>query len=151
YGEVRMARLSVTVLSRCTIELDGQVIRLRPTTTAMLIRLVLAAGEFVNVGQLARDIWPNRVGKLHRPDRVTDQRHIGEIRKVLDPERPGASSTVLRTDRGRISAYRLVLDPDQVDLFQFRQFIGRARTVDAVTAVNLLEAALALWQERPLL
>jgi hypothetical protein len=144
-------RFRVAMFGRTVIEIDGRVTRLPPTTTAVLIRLVLADGEIVTVDELFRDVWLPRPGSVRREDRISVQKRIVELRKLLDPERPGETSQILRTDRGRTSAYQLVLEQDQVDVFRFRQLVERAHAADPATTLQLLGAARELWRGRPLL
>ncbi|SCF11694.1 transcriptional activator domain-containing protein [Micromonospora haikouensis] len=140
----------VRLFGRTTIELDGVATPLPPTTATVLIRLLLAAGEPLTVDELFRDVWAPRSGPVDRPGKIFVQKRILELRKLLDPLRPGERSEILRTERGRTSAYRLVVDPDQVDVFRFRRLVHGSHHADPATAIDTLTDALALWSGRPL-
>jgi DNA-binding SARP family transcriptional activator len=145
-----MADIRVSLMGRTAVEVDGREVRLTPLTTAVLIRLVIAEGRPVTVEELYRDVWRDDVSRIGREERVGVQKRILELRRVLDPGRPGETSRVLRTERGRISAYRLVLGGEQVDVRRFHDLVARAGRATPVTAVDLLTQALALWRGRPL-
>ncbi len=57
---------------------------------------------------------------------------------------------MLRTERGRISAYRLAVERDSVDLFEFQDFIAQARRANPAMKVDMLRRAIALWSGVPL-
>ena len=48
------------------------------------------------------------------------------------------------------SAYRLVLDHEQLDCLEFTSLVNRAATMPPATAVALLSRALGLWRGQPL-
>ncbi|WP_329108017.1 bacterial transcriptional activator domain-containing protein [Micromonospora sp. NBC_01699] len=139
------------MFGRTVVEIDGHTTRLAPITTSVLIRLVLAEGQMVTVDELFRDIWPPSVRPDRRRERISVQKRIVELRKLLDPEHPGESSEILRTDRGHTSAYQLVLDPEQVDVLRYRRIVEQAHGSDPATALGLLHTARELWRGRPLL
>jgi hypothetical protein len=144
-----MPRLRVNLLGRTLVEVDGKEAGLTPIAKAVLIRLVFAQGSAVFVNEIFHDVWAI-AGPVHREDRVSVQKRILELRRTLDPQYPGEYSRVLRTERGRASAYRLVLRRDQVDFFQFEDLVGQARRATPTIAVELLTQALELWRDRPL-
>ncbi len=120
---------------------------------AVLIRLIVANGTPVTVDALFRDCWPSAelvVGEY----RTQVQKRILEIRRVLDPRwsaESGEESAVLPTQRGRITAYRLVADRDSIDVFQFIDLVAQARRAAPEDRIGLLEQAMALWAGQPLL
>jgi DNA-binding SARP family transcriptional activator len=144
-----MPRLRVNLLGRTLVEVGGREVGLTPIAKAVLIRLVFAQGSAVFVNEIFHDVWAIS-GPVHREDRVSVQKRILELRRTLDPQYPGENSRVLRTERGRASAYRLVLGRDQVDFFQFEDLVGQARRATPAIAVELLIQALGLWRDRPL-
>ncbi|MDG4765909.1 DUF6430 domain-containing protein [Solwaraspora sp. WMMD406] len=150
-GRGRLVALRVQLFGRATVERDGVVSRMTPTAAAVLTRLVLAEGELVTVDELFRDVWLSRDSLVRREDRISVQKRIMDLRRILDPDRPGDNSEVLRTDRGRTSAYQLLLDPDQVDIWRFQDLVSRAQLADAPQTIEMLETARRLWRGRPLL
>ncbi|WP_059006482.1 macro domain-containing protein [Streptomyces specialis] len=145
-----MGDVWLTMLGSTTVTVGGRQVRPPPTTTAVLARLVVAEGEPVTVDELFHDVWGGTGAGTRREDRVSVQKRVLELRRLLDPDRPGGASGVLLTERGRVSAYRLVLRRDQVDLFAFRDLVERARRTAPTTSAELLTAALELWGGRPL-
>jgi hypothetical protein len=144
-----MPRPRVKLLGRAAIEAGGRETGLTPITAAMLIRLVIADGAAVSVNELFQDVWAI-ADPVHREDRISVQKRILKLRRVLDPHRPGENSQVLHTERGRASSYRLVLERDEIDIFQFEDLVGQAQRVTPAAAVELLTSALGLWRGRPL-
>jgi tetratricopeptide (TPR) repeat protein len=129
------------LFGRVGIDLDGTVHRLAPGAAALLARLLLAGGELVTIVELWHAMRPEHHGPVRREHRTAVQKRITELRRLVDPANPGESSTVLLTDRGAITAYRLVVDREQVDLFRFADLVAAGRSGEA----------LAEWRDRPLL
>jgi tetratricopeptide (TPR) repeat protein len=141
----------LTLFGRIKIDAGGDERRLSPLTAAALARLVLAEGQLVTAAELCRAMWPGRPGRVMRADRVAVQKRISELRRLLDPQHPGEASPVLRTDRGAVTAYRLVIDREMVDIFRFEELAGQARRAAPDAGADLRRRALALWRDRPLL
>ncbi|GAA0407994.1 hypothetical protein Acor_80870 [Acrocarpospora corrugata] len=72
-----------------------------------------------------------------------------DLRRILDPANPGKNSTVIRTERGAVTAYRLDLGAADVDVFQFEELVGGARQSSPTEAAELLIKALDLWRGEP--
>jgi predicted ATPase len=108
---------------------------------ALLAALLLAPNQVVSRDRLIDALWGE-----DPPDtaRNTIQVYISQLRKLL-PE--GALETVP-------PAYRLVAEPDAVDLFQFVRLSEEGRMAlaagDATGAADTLRAALELWRGPPL-
>ncbi|MFI6294745.1 macro domain-containing protein [Nonomuraea sp. NPDC050790] len=145
-----MALPYVRLFGNARVEIGAQQIRPRPTTAAVLARLVIADNEPVTVEEIFHDVWAARGPRVQREDRVCVQKRILELRRILDPGRPGESSRILRTERGRVSAYRLVLDHERVDILQFQDLVRRAGQAVPATSLELLTRAIDLWRGRPL-
>src|SRR5579862_2140417 len=118
-----MLRLRVRLFGRAVIEVNDRAVELTPTTTVVFIRLLIAGGAPVIVDEIHRDVWPDS-GSIDREGRTKVQRRILEIREALDPDNPGEKSRMVLTERGRITAYRLALDRDAVDVFQFIDLVA---------------------------
>ncbi|WP_406738604.1 bacterial transcriptional activator domain-containing protein [Streptomyces sp. NBC_00853] len=151
-----MTDVYVSVLGATTLERGGAGIRLTPLTTKLLLRLVAAEGEAVASGDLYTDLWgkPER-GRITRAHRTEVQKRVLELRRALEPAPGGADESVLRTEQmltqgGQVSAYRLVLGPDRLDVLQFTDLFHRAAHTGSATATMLLNRALGLWRGRPL-
>jgi hypothetical protein len=122
----------------------------------LLLRLIAAEGEAVTASDLYLDLWgrPPR-GLIERAHRVQVQQRVLELRQKLEPGQPPESAQITRTESvpdGRYtqSAYRLVLDYDQLDYLEFTSLVNRAGTAPPATAVALLSRALGLWRGQPL-
>jgi DNA-binding SARP family transcriptional activator len=105
--------------------------------STLLAALLLAEGEPVPVGVLAGRLWPERP-----PIRAnaTVHTYVARLRKLLGPE-------LIRTTAGQ---YQLLVEPECVDLFRFRDLVRRA--VEAAPSdqeVVLLRQALELWRGQP--
>src|SRR5713226_9446073 len=108
---------------------------------ALLAALLLEPNRVVSRGRLIDALW----GELP-PDtaRNTIQVYVSQLRKLLP-------DVALETAP---PGYRLVVDPETVDLFRFVRLgdEGRSRLADgdAAAAAEILRAALGLWRGAPL-
>ena len=155
-----MGHVRVGVLGPTTVSVDGAAVRLTPLTVRLLLRLVAAGGEAVTVNELYVDLWgrPPR-GVIDRAQRVQVQQRVLELRQKLDPGPPPESARYPSTESvpaGQYaqSAYRLVLDQEQLDCLEFTSLVNRAATAPPATAVALLSAHSACggasrWPTRP--
>ncbi|MEH1013655.1 macro domain-containing protein [Micromonospora sp. CPCC 206060] len=143
-----MPHVRVAALGQLLVEVDGKPARLTPTNARMLLRLLVAGGRPVAIEQLYRDIWhAGTAAPLSRGNRTLVQRQIGELRRIVDPERPGDTSKVILTARGTSSAYRLALARDDVDVWRFEDLAEATRTVEPAHVPELARTALALWRD----
>jgi predicted ATPase/DNA-binding SARP family transcriptional activator len=108
----------------------------QPKQRAVLASLLLHRGRFVSREELLEAVWgerppPSAVGSLHV--------YVHGLRQILGPERIEA----------RGEAYRIRLEPDELDLERFERLLatGRAQLAAAEPqlAVELLGEALRLW------
>lgn len=144
-----MPRLRVRLFGRAVIEVNDRAAELTPTTTVVFIRLLIADGTPVTVDEIYRDIWPDS-GPIDREGRTRVQRRILEIRETVDPDNPGEKSRIVRTERGRITAYQPMLARDDIDIFQFIDLVTKARRATPDDKIVLLQRALGLWSGPPL-
>jgi DNA-binding SARP family transcriptional activator len=144
-----MPTLRVRLFGRAVIEVDDRAVELTPTTTVVLVRLLITGGAPVTVDEIYRDIWPD-AGAIDREGRTRVQRRILEIRQAVDPANPGENSPVVRTERGRITAYRSMLARDDIDVFQFMDLVTKARRATPDEKIAMLQRALGMWTGSPL-
>ena len=115
--------------------------KLEPRDRITLSVLAVRRGNVVSPDEFAEALWGDQPPPSW-PKQV--QICIGRLRKVL-----GAAA--IETVPG---GYRLALDGDEVDGFQFEQLIDRARVLRATGQVDRAAAsyarALSLWRGRPL-
>ncbi|GHJ48911.1 hypothetical protein Cs7R123_62530 [Catellatospora sp. TT07R-123] len=141
--------IRLNLLDRARLLRDGVPVELEQRIMGVLIRLALDMGRNVTRDDLSRQVLHAAYGDPRlRHNHV--YKCVSAIRAALDPERPGAASTVLRNDRGRDPAYRLELPVECVDLLQFESWVAAARSAPDLRAITLLTRALGLWQGRPL-
>ena len=57
---------------------------------------------------------------------------------------------MLLTERGRITAYRLLVDREEVDVFKFIDLVAKGRRAAPAEKIVLLQRALGLWTGQPL-
>jgi DNA-binding SARP family transcriptional activator/tetratricopeptide (TPR) repeat protein len=99
--------------------------------------MLVSPGQSMSADTLATRIWPTRMPARARPMVHT---YIARLRRVLGPQ-------ALRTTP---TGYRLAVPPDQVDLWQFRDLLGRAAVTESPPEqLRLLRAALNLWRGQP--
>ncbi|TCO59419.1 AfsR/SARP family transcriptional regulator [Actinocrispum wychmicini] len=108
----------------------------------VLAVLLVEANHTVSVDQLLDRVW----GPRREPRRPRDavQHRIALLRKALTAV-PGVTITTHTT------GYRLVVDPETVDLHRFESLVAQARAsrADELTA-TLFTQALGLWRGEPL-
>ncbi|HZM81679.1 MAG TPA: BTAD domain-containing putative transcriptional regulator [Candidatus Limnocylindrales bacterium] len=131
-------------------EVDGAEVPLPPITRTMLARLVLARGGLVDADDLYRESWPSPAPTVRREQRVAVHKRIAELRRWLAAGRMADHGNALLTERSARTAYRLLLDTDQVDLHMFADLVFRAAAAQDAVAVDLFVKALLMWTERPL-
>jgi tetratricopeptide (TPR) repeat protein len=137
--------IEISAFGRLSVTVDGEARRLPPMTAAVLARLLLTESESVTVVELARVMHPDMSGPVRREHRVAVQQRISQLRRVLD-----GAGDLLRTDRGAVTAYRLLVPRERVDILRFQDLVEQART-SPDDAAGLAERALRLWRDRPLL
>jgi DNA-binding SARP family transcriptional activator len=147
-----MAGLRVRLFGHARLEVDGQPAELTPTTFALLARLVIADGGAVTDDQLYRDAWAVS-GPVVGDYKTQVQKRVVEIRNATEDRAPGGprgEPRTLLTERGRVTAYRLAVRRDAVDIMEFIDLVMTARQRTAEGKVDLLPRALALWAGDPL-
>jgi DNA-binding SARP family transcriptional activator len=148
-----MSELRVRLFGPGAVTVDGSPVKLKPLTMTVLIRLIVANGAPVAVDEIYRDCWPS-AGFVFGDYKTQVQKRVLEIRRVVDPgwsSESGQRSQALPAERGRITAYRLVIDREAIDVFQFIEFAAQARRVTPEEGIGLLEQAIRLWTGPPLL
>jgi predicted ATPase/DNA-binding SARP family transcriptional activator len=112
-----------------------------PKLRTLLAILLLEPNKTVSADRLVDSLWGESPPETARN---TLQVYVSQLRKLLSP---GALETAP-------PGYRLVVDPDAVDLLRFERLAVRGRTAlgagDAATAAAELAEALALWRGPPL-
>ncbi|WP_051969847.1 BTAD domain-containing putative transcriptional regulator [Kitasatospora azatica] len=112
---------------------------------AVLAVLLLSAGEPVVREQIVQAVWGTRAGP-NAPGLVAT--YVSRLRRVLDPDRPRRTLGGVLATRG--AAYRLAVEPGELDLHTFEAARARARTQRAegspARALDTLDQALGLWR-----
>lgn len=151
------ARVRVRALGPVELEVDGEPVALTPSMARVLALLVAADGQAVPVSALHRELWPDSLDTTHRQrgSRTDVQKRVVDLRRVIDSRGARAATEMLRTESvvaGPVteSAYRLVLDAEQLDCAGFEELVTRAMTEAPAAAVGTLTGALELWRGEPL-
>jgi DNA-binding SARP family transcriptional activator len=104
---------------------------------AVLALLLLRANDVVSTDVLVDTLW----GEHPPPTAKTSlQNAVSALRQLLGPD-------VLVW---RAPGYRLVVDPESIDLKRFERLVASARTLDPEERAERLRDALALWRGEPL-
>lgn len=110
----------------------------RPKQKALLVALLLRAGEVVSSDQLVEALWGE---SPPRHALASLQNLVSELRKRFGPG-------LLRT---RAPGYLLELDPNLVDAHRFVRRVDSARAAEsAAERAEVLRVALSLWRGRAL-
>ncbi|GGL11985.1 hypothetical protein Sme01_68460 [Sphaerisporangium melleum] len=138
-GPVRFAVLGPVLGHRGEVELDlGP-----PRQRAVLATLLARAGRSASLTEIVDVLWGQ-----DPPGSAVNvvQRHIGALRRLLEPDLPlrAAGRWITRSGGG----YRLDLNSGTLDLLRFRELVHQARALAADPARSLepLVAALELWR-----
>jgi DNA-binding SARP family transcriptional activator/tetratricopeptide (TPR) repeat protein len=128
------------ILGPVEIEVDGEVYApLSRRERCLLGVLLLEANRVVSVERLAEFLWD---GEPPKRLRGAVQGNVSRLRAALTRATDGAVDLVFASD-----GYRLVVNPDAVDAYQFSTLLERAsRTADLPTRVDQLRVALDLWR-----
>ena len=142
-ASVRYRDLGTMLVERDGAELPAG--GLKPAT--ILALLLIRMNRRVSADELMDALWGEKVSPRSR---TTLESHIWRLRKLLDPERPSASSSVLVSDAG---GYRLTVPRDRTDSARFTSLAARAAAALADGAPDrallLADRALGLWRGRP--
>lgn len=113
---------------------------------ALLAALLLDAGRWVEFDRLVEAVWPD--GAPPRSALSNIKSYAWQLRRFLPATGDGGPRL-----EGRPGAYRLRVQPGEVDVDRFRRDTVAARRAmaggDVAEAVRHLEAAAALWRGRP--
>jgi DNA-binding SARP family transcriptional activator len=129
------------LLGTLDVSLDGRRAALpaRAKERCLLAVLLMNAGKTVPAGELVRCVWDG-----DDPPEGTFRSYLAHVREFLAAADGGAR--LAREDGG----YRLVVDPDSIDLHRFHrlqeQAAAKAKAGNADEAVALLCEAEALWR-----
>ncbi|MEU2169480.1 BTAD domain-containing putative transcriptional regulator [Micromonospora chersina] len=114
----------------------------RGSRRVVLGRLALSMNAPVPVSDLVSLLWETPpaapANALHT--------YLSRLRSALQPPAPDRAAVISRTPAG----YQLTLTDEQLDLAEFRHQVRQARRAEPAVALDLLEAALALWHGAPL-
>ena len=140
-----------TVLGPLRAWHDGAELRLGPPKQRLVLALLLAqAGSAVPARQLVDALWAEQEPPASA--RNVLHRHVGEIRRLLEPEL-GSRSDAQRLVRVG-DGYLLNVRTDELDLLQFRALRAQSKTAAEQSspahdsAAALLIEALSLWNGR---
>ncbi|MEU7281657.1 BTAD domain-containing putative transcriptional regulator [Streptomyces sp. NPDC045431] len=113
-----------------------------PRLRALLTALAAAAGRTVPVTGLAAQVWPDDdpADALPADETAALQALVGRLRRALGRD-------AVRSEPG---GYRLVAQPDDIDLFRFERLAADGAAAlaagDPAAATRLLDEALGLWR-----
>jgi DNA-binding SARP family transcriptional activator/Tfp pilus assembly protein PilF len=131
------------VLGPICVDADGHQVAISAGRERILLAmLLLHAGRTVSTDQLVDAIWDEEV-----PHHVRNQLQtcIHRIRRRLDEA--GRDQQLIVTEPG---GYRITMDPEDLDLYEFRRLVGEARALAAAgnhhDAKVTYRSALDLWR-----
>ena len=104
----------------------------------MLTILLLEANGAVSADRLIEELWGDQ---LPEDPAGALRTQVSRLRRVLP-----TSAQLVTEHRG----YRLIVDPDDVDVWRFRHLVTAADQCTGDHALGLLDDALALWHVLPL-
>lgn len=125
------------ILGPVEVDIDGALLPLpRRRERCLLGVLLLEPGQVVSVDRLAELLWDGR-----SPKRVRGavQGYVSRLRTLLESTRAKVEFAS--------NGYRIVVEPDQVDVHRFRALVHRAaESSDPAEQIEWLRAALDLWR-----
>ncbi|AHH98572.1 hypothetical protein KALB_5210 [Kutzneria albida DSM 43870] len=137
-----------TILGNTGLRMGEEVVTQwgHPKLRGVLAVLLLHPGRLVSIDELIDWVWPE--AKAPRDPATTMHTYIKRIREALRPMNMVPKIDVVN------GAYRIAVDKQDVDFFVFRDRVEQARVIgrrgNHADACQMVEAALALWTERPL-
>src|SRR6266568_3159179 len=148
------------ILGHISLRIDDRPVKLGPPKARGLLGvLLLSPGALVPVDKIVNALWeePFDPARTRQPVKGREppkrpykavQIHVTKLRAALK------DAGVLVSLRYEHGAYRLTVDQEDVDYYQFRQLVLTAREAaregDHRRAVDLFQAATALWDGPPL-
>ncbi|WP_308310724.1 BTAD domain-containing putative transcriptional regulator [Streptomyces sp. GbtcB6] len=134
-----MDQVAFGVLGSVTAERAGLPLALKgPRHRAVLARLIVARRRAVPVARLVADLWeeppPAAVGAVRT--------FVGDLRRVLEPDRPPRTPARLLVTDGPGYALRA----EAVDAWRFERAVAAAGQEEPGRAAHLLREALELWR-----
>lgn len=146
-------KVKIKVLGPLTAEIAGRsIVPSAAKPRQILALLAVNANHVVPASTLMEEIWGSR---LPRSSTTTLQTYILLLRRMLgaagDGEGLGAAKRLLVTQYG---GYRLVVEPDAVDLHHYDRLVAEGRAAfdafDNALAGKTLREALAVWEGQAL-
>lgn len=136
--------MRIRVLGPIGAELADTPLRLSKARHRELLGLLAAArGRTVSTDRLVDELWedapPGAVGAVRT--------FIGELRRILEPDRPPRTPPAALVTTG--GGYALRLAPDDVDLWRAEQRLRSAGDLGLDAREPVLAAALAEWHGSP--
>lgn len=126
------------VLGPLEVRTGDRPVRPSSARRRLLLAVLLAeANRLVSADRLIEELWGDAL-PTDPPAALRTQ--ISRLRRILGP-----AAEVLGTEAG---GYRLRVEPGQLDANRFEELAGRAREADGEAALELMDAALALWRGR---
>jgi DNA-binding SARP family transcriptional activator len=130
-----------------SLEVDGPRTQGSPAGAkerAVLARLLCDPGRSVTLDALLEAAWPGVSPEAAARSLAV---RIAKLRSFLEPGRERGSQPALLVREG--DAYRLDIDPEQVDAVRFERRVVEAGTLKPGAALERYESALALWRGAP--
>jgi predicted ATPase/DNA-binding SARP family transcriptional activator len=119
---------------------DGdRLVLLAGAQRSLLALLLLSANEVVSADRLIEELWGEEVPESAR---AALQVRISQLRKALG----GAVGRIAT----RVPGYRLRVDRDELDLYEFERLVDEANGAEPAEAAAKLREALGLWRGPPL-
>ena len=134
-----MQQTEFRVLGPFEVWADGRALQLRRRKQrALLVLLLLRAGEVVSTDRLIEELWAGKPPKAA----------VGSLQNLISDLRKALGRDLVRT---REPGYVLDVEPEQVDLHRFERLVAQAsERGDAERRSELLREALGLWRGPPL-
>ncbi|NYH44099.1 DNA-binding SARP family transcriptional activator [Micromonospora jinlongensis] len=137
--------MEIRVLDGLSVQLPAGTLQLgTPKQQVVFALLTVQVGRLVTVDELVDELWADRPPRSAIANVRT---YAANLRRTFEAS-PAGRGVIERQRNG----YRLVVDPDQVDVFRFELERNAGREAPAVgdldSARQLLERALARWRVR---
>lgn len=133
--------LRIRVLGPIGAEIDGSPLRLSKARHRETLGILVAAhGRTVSTGGLVDELWEDAPAGAVGAVRT----FIGELRRILEPERPARMPPVTLVTVG--DGYALKLPVDAVDLWRAERAIQSADGMSMEARESLLTGALEEWR-----
>ncbi|MBR7836923.1 hypothetical protein KDL01_26835 [Actinospica durhamensis] len=129
--------MDIRILGPVRVVMPGGLAIVGPKERALVASMVTSSGFVAAHDVIARQLWPNK--------QVSDPTLIRGIYRQLRSRMPEHT-----LQRNSAMSCALLIDPQSVDLYRFRDLVSRAQSLEGPERLSALRSAVEIWEGAPL-